>query len=90
VRNSDDFFPDSPSSHTWHLFCNAHNALLTQYLNLLPDWHMLQTAGPFPGMHAVAQCLSGGPIYVTDVPGQHDKGLIDQMTAPTLGAADTL
>jgi hypothetical protein len=69
LRNSDDFFPDSPSSHTWHLFCNAHIALLTQHLNLLPDWDMFQTAGPFPDMHAAARCLSGGPIYVTDVPG---------------------
>jgi hypothetical protein len=85
VRNSDDFFPDEPSSHTWHIFCNAHNAILTQHLNLLPDWDMFQTAGAFPGMHAAARCLSGGPIYITDVPGQHDKNLIDQMTAPTLG-----
>lgn len=45
---------------------------------------MFQTAGAFPGMHAAARCLSGGPIYITDVPGRHDKSLIDQMTAPNL------
>ncbi|KAF2033159.1 hypothetical protein EK21DRAFT_109293 [Setomelanomma holmii] len=36
-------------------------------------------------MHAAARCLSGGPINITDVPGKHDKYLIDQMTAPTRG-----
>ena len=34
VHNSDDFFPDEPSSHTWHLFCNAHNSVLTQHFTL--------------------------------------------------------
>lgn len=81
VRNSDDFFPNAPSSHTWHIFCNAHNALFTQHLNILPDWDMFQTAHEFASMHAAARCLSGGPIYFTDVPGQHDLGVIHSMTA---------
>jgi len=42
VRNSDDFFPEVEASHTWHVFCNAHNSLLTKHLNVLPDWY-----GPF-------------------------------------------
>ncbi|KAA8569968.1 hypothetical protein EYC84_002306 [Monilinia fructicola] len=68
VRNSDDFFPEIPTSHPWHVFTNAHNALFTQHLNLIPDWDI---------------CVSGGPIYITDVPGQHDLDLINQMTGPT-------
>lgn len=83
VRNSDDFFPDVESSHPWHIFCNAHNALLTQHLNVLPDWDMFQTSHPWAKFHAAARCLSGGPIYITDTPGQHDVGLIKQMTAKT-------
>ena len=81
VRNSDDFFPDAPESHTWHIFCNAHNSLLMQHLNVLPDWDMFQTAGANSYMHAAARCLSGGPIYITDVPGEHDTDLINQITA---------
>lgn len=81
VRNSDDFFPDAPESHTWHIFCNAHNSVLTQHLNILPDWDMFQTAGANAYMHAAARCLSGGPIYITDVPGEHDIDLINQMVA---------
>ncbi|KAI1760524.1 glycoside hydrolase family 36 protein [Hypoxylon sp. FL1150] len=83
VRNSDDFYPDIPDSHPWHIFCNAHNSLLTQHLNTLPDWDMFQTDHEFAGFHAAARCLSGGPIYITDVPGKHDIDLINQMTGPT-------
>ncbi|KAI0837180.1 glycoside hydrolase family 36 protein [Hypoxylon sp. FL0890] len=83
VRNSDDFYPDVPDSHPWHLFANAHNVLLTQHLNILPDWDMFQTDHEFAGFHAAARCLSGGPIYITDVPGMHNLELINQMTGRT-------
>lgn len=83
VRNSDDFFPEIPTSHPWHIFVNAHNSLFTQHLNLIPDWDMFQTVHDYSGFHAAARCVSGGPIYITDVPGQHDLDLINQMTGPT-------
>ncbi|KAI9729542.1 MAG: hypothetical protein M1834_006738 [Cirrosporium novae-zelandiae] len=83
VRNSDDFFPDVPESHPWHVFCNAHNSLLTQHLNILPDWDMFQTSHPYSSFHAAARCISGGPIYFTDEPGKHNIDLIKQMTAQT-------
>jgi len=83
VRNSDDFFPEVEASHPWHIFCNAHNSLLTQHLNVLPDWDMFQTSHSWAGFHAAARCVSGGPIYFTDYPGQHDIELINQMTAQT-------
>lgn len=44
---------------------------------------MFQTVHDYSGFHAAARCVSGGPIYVTDVPGQHDLDLINQMTGPT-------
>ncbi|KAF2102437.1 glycoside hydrolase [Rhizodiscina lignyota] len=83
VRNSDDFFPDVEDSHPWHVFCNAYNMLLTQHLNALPDWDMFQTSHPWAAFHAAARCVSGGPIYFTDIPGKHDVDLIHQMTAQT-------
>ncbi|EMC94492.1 glycoside hydrolase family 36 protein [Baudoinia panamericana UAMH 10762] len=83
VRNSDDFFPEVPASHPWHIFCNAHNSLFTQHLNVLPDWDMFQTSHSWAGFHAAARCVSGGPIYFTDAPGKHDIALIRQMTAQT-------
>lgn len=84
LRNSDDFFPEIPASHPWHVFCNAHNALFTRYLNVLPDWDMFQTSHPYASFHAAARCVSGGPVYITDEPGKHDLKVIDQMTAPTV------
>ncbi|ERF71673.1 hypothetical protein EPUS_00662 [Endocarpon pusillum Z07020] len=81
LRNSDDFFPTIPASHPWHIFCNAHNALFVQHLNVLPDWDMFQTSHPYSSFHAAARCVSGGPIYITDTPGDHDLDLIAQFTA---------
>jgi hypothetical protein len=83
LRNSDDFFPDVPASHPWHIFCNAHNTILNQYLNILPDWDMFQTSHDYAWYHAAARCVSGGPIYITDKPGEHGIQLIHQMTAKT-------
>ena len=81
LRNSDDFFPEIPSSHPWHIFTNAFAALLTQHLNIVPDWDMFQTYHEYSSFHAAARCVSGGPIYFTDEPGKHGVGLIRQMTA---------
>jgi hypothetical protein len=83
LRNSDDFFPDVPASHPWHIFCNAHNSILTQYLNILPDWDMFQTSHDYAAFHGAGRCVSGGPVYITDVPGQHGVDLIAQMTGNT-------
>ncbi|KAF1913813.1 raffinose synthase protein-like protein Sip1 [Ampelomyces quisqualis] len=83
LRNSDDFFPDVPASHPWHIFCNAHNSILTQYLNILPDWDMFQTSHDYAAFHGAGRCVSGGPVYITDVPGHHGLDLIAQMTGNT-------
>lgn len=83
VRNSDDFFPEIPSSHPWHIWVNAHNTLFTQHLNVVPDWDMFQTVHDYSGFHAAARCVSGGPIYITDAPGEHNLDLIGQMTGIT-------
>ncbi|KAF2030319.1 raffinose synthase protein-like protein Sip1 [Setomelanomma holmii] len=83
LRNSDDFFPDVPASHPWHIFANAHNSIFTQHLNILPDWDMFQTSHDYAAFHGAGRCVSGGPIYITDVPGQHGVDLIAQMTGNT-------
>ena len=81
VRNSDDFFPEVPTSHPWHIFTNAHNSLFTCHLNILPDWDMFQTYHEYSSFHAAGRCVSGGPICFTDEPGKHDLNLIKEMTA---------
>ncbi|KAK1829483.1 glycoside hydrolase [Podospora conica] len=84
LRNSDDYFPSVPASHPWHVFSNAHNALLTLHLpGVLPDWDMFQSAHAHGAYHAAARCVSGGPVYVTDAPGAHDMRLLGRVTAAT-------
>lgn len=78
-RNSDDYFPEIPSSHSWHIWVNAHNALFTQHLNAVLDWDMFQTSHKYGALHAASRCLSGGPVLITDIPGDHDMNLIGQM-----------
>jgi hypothetical protein len=80
-RNSDDFYPEIDDSNPWHIFVNAHNALLDRHLNVIPDWDMFQTVHPWSAYHGAARCVSGGPILITDVPGQHDRELVEMMTA---------
>ncbi|KAG5993017.1 hypothetical protein E4U43_003600, partial [Claviceps pusilla] len=83
VRNSDDYFPNEPASHPWHIWANAHNAIFTRFLNVVPDWDMFQSIHGHSEFHAAARCVSGGPVYITDVPGEHNMDLIKQMTALT-------
>jgi hypothetical protein len=91
LRNSDDFFPSIDASHAWHVFTNAHNALLTGRLHALPDWDMFQTKHVWARYHAAARCLSGGPVYITDAPGEHDADVLREVVAPaTVPRADRL
>ncbi|KAG6251679.1 hypothetical protein E4U23_000374 [Claviceps purpurea] len=83
TKNSDDYFPNEPKSHAWHIWANAHNAIFMRYLDVVPDWDMFQSTHDHSEFHAAARCISGGPIYITDVPGEHDLALVKQMTALT-------
>lgn len=90
VRNSDDYFPTPEAAHPWHIFCNAHNALLTSYLAVIPDWDMFETGGVWGWCHLVARCLSGGPISITDKPSEHDQNGIHRVLADTPQGRTTL
>jgi hypothetical protein len=73
VRNSDDFFPNEPASHAWHIFSNATTAIITGYMKYsVPDWDMFQSHGDYAEYHAASRILSGGPVYISDEPGQTD------------------
>lgn len=52
------------------------------------DWDMFQTTlSTYATLHAVARCLSGGPIFFTDTPGKHDAALLARMCAPAPSGA---
>ena len=81
VRTSSDFFPQKPESHGAHLFRNAHASLWVGEF-MLPDWDMFQSKHPAAAFHAAARALSGGPVYVSDKPGEHDFDLLRQLVLP--------
>ncbi|KAJ2824543.1 hypothetical protein GGI24_003379, partial [Coemansia furcata] len=67
LRNSDDYYPDEPESHGWHIYCNMANALWSRqlYSRFVADWDMFQPGKQESHIHAAARTLSGGPLYIT-------------------------
>ncbi|KAM3064699.1 hypothetical protein ACMFMG_011270 [Clarireedia jacksonii] len=96
MRNSDDFWPNQPDSHPWHVHTNAHASLLTTHLEgIIPDWDMFQTTSMRAkssssqnsgnwSYHAAARCLSGGLTSITDYPGEHNIKLLNAIIARPL------
>ncbi|MDQ8182552.1 Sip1-related alpha-galactosidase [Pelagicoccus sp. SDUM812005] len=81
-RNTDDFFPLKPDAYqadfvTW----NAYNSLLSSHF-AIPDWDMFQSKAEHAPFHAAARAISGGPIYLSDKPGEHDFELIHSVSLP--------
>lgn len=81
MRNSFDFQPRMPERQQRHLAVNAANALL-HHTVVWPDWDMFQSTHPAAGLHAAARAVSGGPIYVSDKPGEHDTALLRKLCLP--------
>lgn len=78
IRSSIDFFPARPESHGAHLFANAQVGLwFGEFMQ--PDWDMFQSGHAWGEYHAAARALSGGPVYVSDTPGEHDFALLRRL-----------
>ncbi|CAD6446105.1 2766078a-f595-47ac-9eeb-edf455e67a82 [Sclerotinia trifoliorum] len=92
MRNSDDFWPNDPTAHPWHIHTNSHTSHLTTHLeNIVLDWDMFQTSScdttPFSSpdyssYHAAARSLSGGLVSITDTPGHHNTSLLSRLSCP--------
>lgn len=81
VRASDDFFPRDPVTHTIHIAAVAYNSVfLGEFMQ--PDWDMFHSDHPAAHYHASARAISGGPIYVSDAPGNHDFHLLRKLVLP--------
>ncbi|KAL3747744.1 hypothetical protein ACJRO7_016536 [Eucalyptus globulus] len=81
VRASDDFFPRDPVSHTIHIAAVAYNSVFLGEI-MQPDWDMFHSVHPAAEYHASARAISGGPIYVSDVPGKHNFELLKKLVLP--------
>lgn len=65
-RTSDDFFPDSPDSHRFHIANNATTAFLDRKLSVTRDFDMFTTHHPLADYHALLRCFTTAPMYITD------------------------
>ena len=84
VRASDDHYPNNSYSHGTHVTACAFNSLLLGGL-ALPDWDMFRTDLPNEWsvrLHAVARCLSGGPVCVSDPPDSVRRSVVRWIACP--------
>jgi len=98
-RNSDDFYPNAPDSHAFHIHTNAMNNMWSSHF-CIPDWDMFQTTHHAGAFHAASRAISGGPVYVSDKATGHDIDLLKKMCTsdgrvlrcdqPALPSADRL
>eukprot|EP00887_Chlorella_sp_A99_P005545 scaffold1.g5545.t1 len=79
--STDDFYPRNCASFTTHVSTCAFNSLFCGEL-AVPDWDMFHTKHPAAKLHATARAISGGPVYVSDKPGQHDFPLMRRLVLP--------
>lgn len=78
IRSSIDFFPARPESHGMHLYANAQVGLwFGEFMR--PDWDMFQSGHEWGAYHAAARAISGGPVYVSDEPGEHDFAVLKKL-----------
>lgn len=78
LRSSIDFFPARPESHGAHLYANAQVALwFGEFMH--PDWDMFQSGHEWGAYHAAGRAISGGPVYVSDKPGEHNFELLRRL-----------
>lgn len=78
-RNSVDYFPRREEAvQQRHVFINAYNNLWSSQF-AVPDWDMFQTHGASPKFHAAARAISGGPVYVSDKPGQQNFDILRRL-----------
>ncbi|KAA8893834.1 raffinose synthase or seed imbibition protein Sip1-domain-containing protein [Sphaerosporella brunnea] len=69
IRNSYDYYPARTTSHLWHVFMNFSNSVLTTHWDARLDFDMYQSTRPHASLQALARCLSGTGLAISDTPG---------------------
>ena len=83
ARTSTDFWPTKPETHGLHVWTNAAVGLWFGEF-VLPDWDMFQSGlgDGWAAFHAAARAISGGPVYVSDKPGESNFELLRKLVCP--------
>ena len=78
MRNSEDYFPTRPATQGQHVFRNAlNNVFMAPFC--LPDWDMFQSCREPAPFHAAARAICGGPLYISDKPGEQNFALLRKL-----------
>lgn len=80
TRSSDDFYPGKPDTFPRHVRQNLYNAVWLGRV-VWPDWDMFWSGESYALYNAIARAVSGGPVYVSDRPGESDAALLDRFIA---------
>ncbi len=84
TRTSGDFYPNSPNTHGPHLYNNAQVGMwFGEFIH--PDWDMFQSGHEVGAFHAAGRAVSGGPVYVSDKPDQHNFDILRRLVLPDGG-----
>ena len=84
TRTSGDFYPNSPNTHGPHLYINAQVGMwFGEFIH--PDWDMFQSGHEMGAFHAAGRAVSGGPVYVSDKPGEHNFDILRKLVLPDGG-----
>lgn len=84
ARVGEDYYPTIRASHTAHVAAAAFTSLHVGPL-AFTDWDMMQSLHDWEGvaeLHAAARAVSGGLVYVSDRPGEHDFALLRRLVLP--------
>lgn len=81
ARVSDDFYPKDVASQTVHLVSCAYNSVMIGEI-AIADYDMFSSNHVAAEMHAAVRAISGGPVYVSDAPGNHNATLLGRLVLP--------
>jgi len=81
TRTSTDFWPNRPDTHGLHLYTNAQVGMwFGEFIQ--SDWDMFQSAHEMGAFHAAGRAVSGGPVYVSDKPDEHNFDVLRKLVLP--------
>ncbi len=85
ARSEEDYLPEvkeyklTGGNAASHVLCAGYNSLWFSPM-VWCDYDMFQTHHDNAIFHAVARAISGGPIYITDIPGKQNFDIIRALT----------
>jgi len=81
TRCSNDYIPYWKAAARLHVYVSALCGIFVAPL-MYPDYDMFQTHDPYGEFHALARAISGGPIYITDIPKKIRRSVIEKIALP--------